>query len=189
MSIWDWQNEDEKKRENASPLQGIQYKQVESAPAPSGNPGKQPSLLGTVTNVAEGRAISKGLDAGENKIGDIWKGMNSPSPINPISPDEQAVNNALQAEAPVEYGGNVWGSNLALPADASTDTVAGASEGAAGPLAGVVEYAKTVDVGKSVGSGAGATAGAVAGGSIGGPPGAMIGSIIGSQLGSTVGGK
>lgn len=71
----------------------------------------------------------------------------------------------------------------------ATDAAAGLSASTAGPLAGVVEFAKTGDVKKGVGAGAGAAAGAIAGNALLPGVGGYLGSMVGSQLGSAVGGK
>ena len=75
QNVWDWQSEEERKKKEQSvgaPLQGVQYKQGEQAPNPV-VAGKEPSLAGTVTKMAEMRAVNKGFDKAEKEIPEGWK--------------------------------------------------------------------------------------------------------------------
>lgn len=184
-----------------APLSGIQYQTGEQAPAPlqvREQPGVGQQL---VTSYATGKAV-QGIDKGVGMVGNQFTSQ-APAPVKDLSTASTVVdganvvptNMAPLAEAPVELTGQAITGEVAQTGlmDAgiagAADASAGMTASTAGPLAGVVEYARTGDVKKGVGAGAGAAAGAVAGNMVLPGVGGYVGSVIGSQLGSAVGGK
>jgi hypothetical protein len=84
QNIWDWQSEEERKKKEQSvgtPLQGVQYKQGESAPNPV-VAGKEPSLAGTVTKMAEIRAVNKGFDKADEGAKWSWDQLSKQTPAS-----------------------------------------------------------------------------------------------------------
>ena len=101
-NIWDWQSEEERKKKEqqvGTPLQGVQYKTGEQAPNPV-VAGKEPSLAGTVTKMAEMRAVNKGFDKAEKGAESIWN-KQAPAPVTDLStaasvtPAGEVVNTGL----------------------------------------------------------------------------------------------
>lgn len=102
--------------------------------------------------------------------------------------NEALVENATTAGM-VDVGAPLAAGATDVATAGATDAAAGLSASTAGPLAGVVEFARTGDAKKGIGAGAGAAAGAIAGNALLPGVGGYLGSMVGSQLGSAVGGK
>ena len=155
QNVWDWENEEEKKRKQSAPLQGIQYKQGESAPNPVVAP-KEPSLAGTVTKMAEMRAVNKGFDKADEGAKWSWDQLSkqAPAPVQDLStsavvtPAGEVVNTGLST---------LPSSVVSAPLSAATP-VAGETAMAEG-IAAAAPAAETVMVGAPLGAGiTGATA-------------------------------
>jgi len=125
QNIWDWQSEEERKKNEqqlGAPLQGIQYRPTEQAPNPV-VAGKEPSLAGTVTKMAEGRALNKGFDKAEEGAKWGWNQVSSQAPAPVVD---------LSTPAVVAPAGDVVSTGLAtLP-----NSVAAAPLASAAPIAG-----------------------------------------------------
>jgi hypothetical protein len=78
-NIWSWESEDERrKREQATPLQGVQYKTGEQAPSPQQAPAQRTNpLTQYATNKAIGTADRKLMEGGES----VWKDLKLNSQI------------------------------------------------------------------------------------------------------------
>jgi len=212
LNIFD---EEEKRKQGmggvGAPLAVNAYNPVQEATPVQRGPAEQPGVVEQLgKQYAMGQA-SKQLDKGINYAGDqaknIWNSMQPKPDVDPAALSGNYTNqmdmasDAFQAplsEAPIqlgEAGGEALAGEVAQTGllDASTagatEAASGATASAAGPLAGVVEYARTGDVKKGAGAGVGAAAGAVAGNALLPGVGGYIGSMIGAQLGSSVGGK
>jgi len=202
-----------------APLAAAPYQQVQEAAPVQRGPAERPGVAQQLaTTYASGKAV-QGMDKGVNWAwdktfntptpngavsneatfaGDYTNAMDQASdavtaPLGAAPADAAAVNVANEAIADNATTAGMTNVGAPLATETATagatDAASGMTAGTAGPLAGVVEFARTGDVKKGVGAGAGAAAGAVAGNALLPGVGGYVGSMIGAQLGSAVGGK